>query len=409
MKQFSRNPIFTSVALGTLALATFSTFTQAADLRVQLKKQQNLPRIIGGVPATEGERPWMVSLQFYGEHVCGASVIDRRWVLTAAHCVEDLQDGDIANLSIRTNLVDLQDSQAGEQHSVKAVFNNPGYAQGDSTDIALLELNTSVSDLTPSIALATPAIMLASGQPGSTASVSGWGNTSTTGEVFPNELMEVQVPLVSNEVCNSSEAYNGQIQDTEICAGFSQGGKDSCQGDSGGPLVIRHEGEYVQAGVVSWGDGCALPNKYGVYARVAAFNDWIAATKSDATGGGNDGGTDTSPGDPTMPTDPITEGELVSGELITGLAGDANSEIRFTVEVPQGSKILWLDIRGGAGDADLYVAHGYEPDPANFDFAPFQDGNDEVVSQRNPTSGTWHILVHGFVDYSDVELMAFVR
>merc|ERR1711991_1128309 len=106
-------------------------------------------------------------------------------------------------------------------------------------------------------------IMLAAGKPGSVATVSGWGNQSTITDDFPNMLQKVQVPLVSNEVCNSTEAYGGQVQNTEMCAGLAQGGKDSCQGDSGGPLVIRQNGDYVQAGIVSWGDGCAQPNKYG--------------------------------------------------------------------------------------------------------------------------------------------------
>ena len=89
-----------------------------------------------------------------------------------------------------------------------------------------------------------------------------------------NNLQYVRVPAITNAQCNS--AYGGSITDTMICAGYpGVGGKDACQGDSGGPFVCNDNGNAVIAGVVSWGNGCALADYPGVYARTTSALSWI--------------------------------------------------------------------------------------------------------------------------------------
>ncbi|XP_056117573.1 prostasin [Rhinichthys klamathensis goyatoka] len=105
--------------------------------------------------------------------------------------------------------------------------------------------------------------------------VTGWG-TIYSGVSLPSPqiLQEVDVPLVGNSKCNC--LYSGTITDNMMCAGLPEGGKDSCQGDSGGPMVIKQGSTWIQAGVVSFGEGCALPQIPGVYARVSQYQQWIS-------------------------------------------------------------------------------------------------------------------------------------
>jgi len=127
------------------------------------------------------------------------------------------------------------------------------------------------------------AIKLASEPPleGTISKISGWGTTSPGG-YSSNLLLAVDVPIVSNEVCDQDyedfidETYH--ITPVMLCAGKrGVGGADACQGDSGGPLVVRDE----LYGVVSWGNSCALATHPGVYANVATLRSWIDAIRAE--------------------------------------------------------------------------------------------------------------------------------
>uniref|UniRef100_A0A452QBU3 trypsin n=1 Tax=Ursus americanus TaxID=9643 RepID=A0A452QBU3_URSAM len=102
--------------------------------------------------------------------------------------------------------------------------------------------------------------------------ISGWGNTQSTGEYYPDVLQCLQAPILSDSSCRS--AYPGQITSNMICLGYLEGGKDSCQGDSGGPVVCNG----VLQGIVSWGAGCAQKGKPGVYTKVCNYVSWIQQT-----------------------------------------------------------------------------------------------------------------------------------
>jgi uncharacterized repeat protein (TIGR01451 family) len=192
--------------------------------------------------------------------------------VTAAHCAEVT-----TNIDIQAGIHALS-SGAGQKRDVSTVIVHPNYNSGATfnNDIALVKvttpftLNSTVSTIVP---LTTEDGSLAN--PGVTATVTGWGTTSSGGS-DSDVLLQVEVPIVSTADCNSSSSYNGGVTAQMICAGFiDDGGKDSCQGDSGGPLVVADGNDWRLAGVVSWGSGCASPRFPGVYTRVSEMTDFI--------------------------------------------------------------------------------------------------------------------------------------
>ena len=96
---------------------------------------------------------------------------------------------------------------------------------------------------------------------------------------YPDKCQYVRVPAVTNADCKSDyRKYENGITDAMICAGYrGKGGKDACGGDSGGPFVCDNDGKAVVAGVVSWGEECALPKFPGVYSRTTHVLNWIKA------------------------------------------------------------------------------------------------------------------------------------
>uniref|UniRef100_A0A671PBR2 Zgc:153968 n=1 Tax=Sinocyclocheilus anshuiensis TaxID=1608454 RepID=A0A671PBR2_9TELE len=237
------------------------------------------PKIVGGQNAVRGSWPWQASINYVPNEglVCGGSLINKDWVLSAAQC---FQDGiktdfyfDFYRLNASTTVIYLgRQWQIGTNphqisRTVAQIIIHPKYNPDNffENDIALVQLSSSVTfnDYIRPVCLAAAGSTF---DAGTESWITGWGKLNYGGE---------------SNLTNNQNTCARIIPDNILCAGPAEGGKGSCQGDGGGPLVINGS-QWIQSGISIFGVNCTAPKYPGGYTRVSHYQDWISSQiKSD--------------------------------------------------------------------------------------------------------------------------------
>jgi trypsin len=232
--------------------------------------------IVGGSNAAAGEFPSVAEITFGQSFLCSGTLISPTYVLTAGHCGSVTGDAVATPASWPAALIDVRigsnQSGQGEQVPVAQAIVEPSYLATSGYDVTLLKLSRPATEAPTKVAGSGEGALWT---PATSEQIVGWGTTSENGDL-PSTLQKAAVPIVTDASC--SGAYSDFDAATMVCAGYPQGGTDTCQGDSGGPMFGHTTlGELKVVGATSFGEGCARPNKPGVYARVAdtALREWI--------------------------------------------------------------------------------------------------------------------------------------
>jgi len=278
-------------------------------------------KIVGGTGAKLAHWPAQAALRFRERaggrvwYFCGGTAIAPTWILTAAHCFDEVKRADAGtyvNVAPRGSLRgwrvevvlgrdDLESVAPAQVHEVGNIVIREGYSNAAESghDIALVNLKTAWNGPLLRLSLSsagepTDAMSYAAGfgalQSGAEPAWKRAKNGETIAVASPT-LQEVSLPLVATDACRAQyqakpEYRTARIGPEQLCAGYERGRKDTCQGDSGGPLVVYDQNKCpTQIGVVSWGEGCAAEKAYGVYTRVSAYRDFILRHVPEASRG----------------------------------------------------------------------------------------------------------------------------
>ncbi|XP_042858270.1 venom protease-like [Penaeus japonicus] len=251
-------------------------------------------RIIGGKEIFPYNKyPWLIGIlrpkKYGNEFFCGGSIINKNYVLTAAHCLLGDDDLPLPAKEFQVGIADHNfnsedDNIQGVTRAVKVkkYIIHEDYVPQDlfdnNKDIALLRLAESL-DLTAEVQPVCLPSNPNKKYEGETGTVIGWGDTKNGKGAYSDAAREVEQPIVD---CKKKKIAGSPITPQMMCAGKAKsknsGAQGTCFGDSGGPLFVTENGRNTQVGIVSFGKSCLKP---GVFTRVTEFLVWISDNTAD--------------------------------------------------------------------------------------------------------------------------------
>ncbi|XP_067602560.1 granzyme H [Pseudorca crassidens] len=226
--------------------------------------------IIGGHEAKPHSRPYMVLVQFLDKESwkrCGGVLVQKDFVLTAAHC-----RGSLINVTLGAHNIKKQE-RTQQMIPVRRAVPHPDYdPKSYSNDIMLLQLERKAKGTAAVRPLSLPRREVRV-KPGKACSVAGWGQVAVGTQT--TTLQEAELTLQEDPVCKSLfPGYYSQA--TQICVGDPRKVKTVFKGDSGGPLVCKNVCKNVIQGIFSYGKSTGTSP--GVFTKVSHFLPWLKRT-----------------------------------------------------------------------------------------------------------------------------------
>lgn len=373
----------------------------------QILLAQDPNHITGGFEIDVSEAPYQVSIEYDNKHWCGGSIINGRFILTAAHCLYDGGNRiDESSFRVRVGMTDLDGSFSG-RYSIVSATEHPNYTHGSfDFDFALLEINGTIrfNSLVQPVELISDATAHAQNI-GNTVRVSGWGWTTPGMIPSPsNELMAVDVPIISNAQADGQlDISNPSHQDLTnrmlATSAISNNRLGACHGDSGGPLVFRQNGvPDIQIGIVSWGIGGCLAgvNSPTIYSRILSVAEWIELNSIHLV---VDGPSTVCTSDASFTLSGIPTGQTVSWSVSSNLqlvsSNATGATVRAVSASTSGSATLTATLSNGVEVAQTLwigipqITLELEPMGTNYVAVHMEGANGADINSQAITSTTW--------------------